>query len=72
MGHVPDQGAVEQFSAAVSDPPLHDRVHARHTDLALDCADAFDRELGVEALMEQCVAVVQIERDLRLRVVEVH
>ena len=32
VGNVPDQGAVEQFPTARADPPLHDRVHARHPD----------------------------------------
>jgi hypothetical protein len=32
VGLVPDQSAVEQFAAAGLDPPLHDRVHARHAD----------------------------------------
>jgi hypothetical protein len=27
VGQVPDQGAVQQLSAASADPPLHDRVH---------------------------------------------
>jgi hypothetical protein len=29
---VPDQGAVEKFSSAGLDPPLHERVHPRHPD----------------------------------------
>src|SRR5262249_23553123 len=30
MALVPDQGSIEEFTAAGQHPPLHDRVHSRH------------------------------------------
>jgi hypothetical protein len=69
---VPDQSPVEQFPATGSDPPFHDGVHTRHADARSNDAYACGGEHGIEAVVEERVAVVQYELDIRSGVLEVH
>jgi hypothetical protein len=51
-----DQGAVEEFAPAGSDPAFHDRVHPRHADAGRDDGDAAVAEDGIEGGGELAVA----------------
>jgi hypothetical protein len=47
MRLLPNQRPVKQFVAAGYDPPLHDRVHARHPDAAeYDRTPFHQRQVG--------------------------
>jgi hypothetical protein len=54
---VPEQGPVQQFTAAGLYPALHERVHSRHTDTAEDDVDARVGQNGVEQGGELPIAV---------------
>jgi hypothetical protein len=54
---IPDQGAVQQLTAAGPHPPFHDRIHSRHLDAAEHDLNARVHEDGVEQLGELPVSV---------------
>jgi hypothetical protein len=54
---VPDQRPVQQFASAGLDPSLHDRIHARYPDSALNDADSGIDQHGVEGRGELGVSV---------------
>ena len=58
---VPDQGPVQQLTAAAADPPLHDRIHPRRLNGGADNPDASGLEHCVERGGEAGVPVMQHE-----------
>ncbi len=54
---VPDQRSVQQFAPAGLDPALHDRIHARYPDSALNDADSSIDQHGIEGRGEFGVSV---------------
>jgi hypothetical protein len=71
-GLVQDEGAVEKLSSAGSDPALHDRVHARHPDTALDDLDTLSVRNGVEGGRVTSVPVPDQELHAGARVLKIH
>ena len=69
---IPDQGPVEQLSAAAADPAFHDRVHPRRLDRRADHLDASGLEHCVERGGEAGVPVVQHELHPRPGVFQVY
>jgi hypothetical protein len=69
---VPDQGPVQQFSAAAADPAFHDRIHLRRLDGGADHSDAGGLEHCVERGGEAGVPVMQGELCPRPGVFPVH
>ena len=49
VGLVQDEGAVEQFGSAGSDPAFYDRVHPWYADPGRDYCDAVVGENGIES-----------------------
>ncbi|GAA3572893.1 hypothetical protein GCM10022419_062230 [Nonomuraea rosea] len=54
---VPDQRPVQQFAPTGLDPSLHDRIHARYPDSALNDADSSIDQHGIEGRGERGVSV---------------
>ncbi len=69
---VPDHHAVQQFVAAALDPPLHDRVHARHRDTAEHDPEPAVGKDRVEQRRVADVAVTDQETRPASRVPQVH
>jgi len=72
MSLVPDQGAVQELTAASADPAFGDRVHARRPDVAEDGPDPGVGEDRVERRGEVGAAVADHELDAVRLVAEVH
>jgi hypothetical protein len=69
---VPDEGAVQEFAAASSDPAFGDRVHAGSADAAEHGPDAGVGEDRVERGREIRATVADHEPDSMRLVAEVH
>ncbi|WP_433441300.1 hypothetical protein [Nonomuraea sp. CA-141351] len=69
---VPDQRPVQQFAPAGPDPPLHDRIHPRYPDAALNDADASIDQHGVEGRGELGVPVPYQEPGGAAGVLQIH
>jgi hypothetical protein len=54
---IPDQGPVQQLTAADLHPPLHDQIHAGHPDAAEHDLDTRINQDGVEQFGELPVSV---------------
>jgi hypothetical protein len=69
---VPDQGPVQQLTAAAADPAFHDRIHPRRLNARAGNPDASGPEDLIERGGEAGVPVVQHELCPRPGVFEVH
>jgi len=69
---IPDQGPVQQLTAAAANPAFHDRIHARRLNSGADNPDTSGPEDLIEGSGEAGVPVVQHELCPRSGVFQVH